>query len=80
MTVPAQALLRRVNLLLQFAGLIGKAGIMVPRYMLLRRQGVAAFEKELLRLGLDRDAVKLLSDNYKDWGNPAKWLKGKGEI
>jgi len=61
-----------VKLIVQLAGLVGKMGVMVSAYLLIRRKGISSFEKELRRMGIGSNEVKLLSDSYKDIGDLQK--------
>lgn len=61
----------------QLIRLIGNAGIIIPSYMLIRRKGTVAFEKELRRMGLRQEIVKSLRASYKDFGDIYKLIKEK---
>ncbi len=56
-------------------GIAGKAGMLIPRYIVMRKKGVIAFEKELHRMGIRKEVVDMLSESYKDLGDVYKYVK-----
>lgn len=61
-----------LKLIGQILVLTGKTGVIGVRYLVYRRRGLSAFEKELSRMGLDQAAVKELRQSYKSIGDVRK--------
>jgi hypothetical protein len=58
-----------LKLIGQILVLTGKTGVIGVRYLVYRRRGLSAFEKELSRMGLDKAAVQELRQSYKSIGD-----------
>ena len=62
----------------QAAGLVGRLALVLPEFFWLRRQGLSAFDRELMRLGLPPAAREVLTARYRDMLplNPLPFIQG----
>lgn len=67
-------LMRWLKTIFRILVLTGQTGVLGVRYLLYRRKGVSAFEKELSNLGINKLVVQELSQSYKSIGDVRDFL------